>query len=154
MPRLIACPLTLDLSSGRARVNLAHTYGNQRWLEDAKNPLAILKSNTEGRSLVKGWKCAEEKRTGAGMRMTKVARPPPAPPQSEKMKTTLHEWRGEGPKCQLRLYDLGKDENADDDDAFLRLPKLQSNPDSLGMRDPIDPTLQRNARCVQHHGNA
>ena len=38
-----------------------------------------------------------------------------------------------GPKCQLRLYDLGKNTNADDD-AFLRLPKLQSNPDSLGMR--------------------
>lgn len=68
------------------------------------------------------------------MRMTKVARPPPAPAairENEDDTTRVQEERG--PKCQLRLYDLGKDENADDD-AFLRLPKLQSNPDSLGMR--------------------
>ena len=65
------------------------------------------------------------------MRMTKVARPPPAPAA---IRENEDDTGREGPKCQLRLYDLGKDENADDDDAFLRLPKLQSNPDSLGMR--------------------
>ena len=73
------------------------------------------------------------------MWMTKVATPPPAPAaiRENEDDTTQRVGRGgreRGPKCQLRLYDLGKDENADDDDAFLRLPKLQSNPDSLGMR--------------------
>ena len=79
------------------------------------------------------------------MRMTKVATPPLAPAA---IRENEDDTGREGPKCQLRLYDLGKDENADDDDAFFALAKTAIEP---GLARDETPLSQRcNARCVQH----